>query len=180
MLLKDIVAERTSAAAEAVKLREEFNAAIARIEARIARLNEAENLVMVGLDFARIERARKLVYVNGKVTQPNAGFDGRGDGSGARARLVEQAKEQIVLGGGRLRTEYFGIKNYEAFGDQREDHRYGYGPRHGSTVFSVGLVDEVRSREDICPLRAEEIEDALYFLTALPTIEKAAQKDRAA
>lgn len=33
---------------------------------------------------------------------------------------------------------YYGIKNYASFGDQREDHEYGYGPRHGTIVFSIG------------------------------------------
>jgi hypothetical protein len=37
-----------------------------------------------------------------------------------------------------LKTEYLGIKNYAAFGDQREDHTYGMGPRHGTIVFSIG------------------------------------------
>jgi len=47
-------------------------------------------------------------------------------------RLIQQDPENA------MRTEYLGIKNYAAFGDQREDHTYGMGPRHGSIVFSIG------------------------------------------
>jgi hypothetical protein len=36
-----------------------------------------------------------------------------------------------------MRKNYIGIKNYASFGDQREDHTYGYGPRHGSIVFRI-------------------------------------------
>lgn len=57
-----------------------------------------------------------------------------------------------------LRSEYFGIKNYEAFGDQREDHRYGFGPAHGHIVFSIGRVDHSGGK----PLDA----DAIYLLEA--------------
>ena len=39
---------------------------------------------------------------------------------------------------GALKKGYVGIKNYASFGDQREDHEYGFGPRHGSIVFSIG------------------------------------------
>ena len=36
-----------------------------------------------------------------------------------------------------LKKQYVGVKNYASFGDQREDHEYGFGPRHGSIVFSI-------------------------------------------
>jgi len=35
------------------------------------------------------------------------------------------------------RKEYFGIKNYAGFGDQRCDCEQGYGPTHGSIVFEI-------------------------------------------
>lgn len=36
-----------------------------------------------------------------------------------------------------LVDQYLGIKSYAHFGDQREDHSYGMGPRHGSIVFRI-------------------------------------------
>lgn len=37
-----------------------------------------------------------------------------------------------------LAKNYLGIKNYAACGDQRADCEYGYSPKHGSIVFSIG------------------------------------------
>lgn len=37
----------------------------------------------------------------------------------------------------KLAGEYIGVKQYAGFGDQREDHQEGYGPKHGSIVFRI-------------------------------------------
>ena len=56
------------------------------------------------------------------------------------------------------KEDYYGIKNYAGFGDQREDHKYGYGPRHGSIVFSIGRGGGYNStRKDVY------VEFLLYF-----------------
>jgi len=61
-------------------------------------------------------------------------------GSG-RQKMIEEAIKQIIEYPSKaLIGEYLGMKNYAGFGDQREDHRYGMGPRHGSIVFSIGRV----------------------------------------
>ena len=102
-----------------------------------------------------------------------------GNNGATRSKIVEDAKVELAGGGGKLWEQYLGAKNYDGFGDQREDHRYGYGPRHGSIVFSVGLAPEVRAR-GVAFLQSEEIEDALYLLAALPTIEAALREECAA
>lgn len=43
-----------------------------------------------------------------------------------------------------LVKEFMGVKNYDGFYHQRTDCQYGYGPRHGSIVFSIGLSRNVR------------------------------------
>lgn len=40
-----------------------------------------------------------------------------------------------------LAEQYLGMKNYAGFGDQRSDHQYCYGPKHGTIVFSIGRAD---------------------------------------
>lgn len=177
MLLKDIFTERRELIAAMDKRREEFDAALKTAQTRLAELRDAERLVLLGLDYARIERGRKIVAVLGKVSQPNSGFDG--NNGATRSKIVEDAKVELAGGGGKLWEQYLGAKNYDGFGDQREDHRYGYGPRHGSIVFSVGLSAEVRGR-GVAFLRPEEVEDALYLLAALPSIEAALREERAA
>lgn len=76
-----------------------------------------------------------------------------------RNSLIEEAiaaiqKDPLAA----LREHYFGIKNYAAFGDQREDHQYGYGPKHGSIVFRIGRADPGNGK----PLD----NDAIYYLEA--------------
>ena len=61
---------------------------------------------------------------------------------------------------GKLATEFFGTKNYDRWYHQRYDCRYGAGPRHGTTVFSIGLHLEVRDTE----LTPEQVDAALYIL----------------
>lgn len=57
---------------------------------------------------------------------------------GMRNELIEEAIRRIQMDGTvALQSQYMGIKNYAHFGDQREDHDYGYGPRHGSIVFAI-------------------------------------------
>lgn len=46
---------------------------------------------------------------------------------------------------GCLTDQFYGVKNYDGFYHQRTDCEYGYGPRHGSIVFAIGLCLHVRS-----------------------------------
>lgn len=82
--------------------------------------------------------------------------------------VVAAAVSDIAAGAPILRTNYIGVKNYEGFHHQREDHKYGYGPRHGSIVFSVGLTDPVRKRlAEGGELTAEEQDAVIVYLTNL-------------
>lgn len=75
-----------------------------------------------------------------------------------RPALIEEAIQRIQADAKTaMRHEYLGIKNYASFGDQREDHRYGFGPKHGAIVFEIGRTSELQ--RDV-PLDA----DAIYLL----------------
>lgn len=77
-------------------------------------------------DVNRCRKAMKDLIIRGVPDTPQ------------RLRLIEDAIRQIQHDPVKaLAGEYLGIKNYAGFGDQREDHRYGMGPRHGTIVFSV-------------------------------------------
>lgn len=98
---------------------------------------------MVAIDIDRCRRGMRQLSVRGVP----------------RAGLIATAIGMIQTNANTaLRQEYLGIKNYEAFGDQREDHRYGFGPKHGSIVFSIGRV----SPSNGPPLD----DDAIYLLEA--------------
>ena len=63
---------------------------------------------------------------------------GRPDGT-IRQQAIERAICAIGQDGATaIRDQYIGVKNYAHFGDQREDHPYGYGPKHGTIVFKIG------------------------------------------
>ena len=58
-----------------------------------------------------------------------------------REKAIDDAIAWIQKDGvGALGVEYIGVKNYAGFGDQREDHGYCYGPKHGTIVFEIGRV----------------------------------------
>lgn len=90
-----------------------------------------------------------------------------------RPALIEEAIAAIQRDPtGAFIERYFGIKNYSSFGDQREDHQYGFGPKHGSIVFSIGRTDA--SREKRRPLDA----DAVYLLEAYRDFTPVKWEDR--
>lgn len=80
--------------------------------------------------------------------------------------LITDAKQDLATGCKKLKTVYFGQKRYEGF-DQREDHKYGYGPRHGYIYQSIGLKNPERELSD------EQIEACLYTLENIDVVLKA-------
>jgi len=74
-----------------------------------------------------------------------------------REALIESAIKVLQTHPETFAEEkYFGIKNYASFGDQREDHPYGSGPRHGTIVFSIG-----RNRDNYKPEHAAKYIEVL-------------------
>lgn len=55
-----------------------------------------------------------------------------------RKRAIEDAIASIQTDGeAALKERYIGVKRYAGFDDQRSDHPSGYGPSHGTIVFSI-------------------------------------------
>lgn len=77
--------------------------------------------------------------------------------------LVDDAKRDVATGCNNLKHKYIGQKRYDGF-DQREDHRYGYGPRHGYIYQSIGLVNPKE------PLNEEQAETCLYLLENIDAV----------
>lgn len=157
------ITEWTSKRADAVKRHaEELRA----LDWEIAEATRQRNLLIEGLDAAKIELAEHVIYVSGDYGR--AGQD--------RAGCREEAIQALLAGGGRLRTEYCGTKNYDGWRGQGSNHAYGMGPRHGSIVFAIGLQPHARARD----LGADEIDAAVYYLRNLERIQDASRKARAA
>lgn len=135
----------------------------------LARLDAKAAMVAANLDVDRIQRALDVINIRGEAWAGPAHDPVNRD----RLRVVDDAIADLAAGAPRLRNVYFGTKDYDRFVDQRCDCDYGYGPKHGWIVFSVGLCR--RHRQPTW----EQIEDALYLLHAFEhgTI-KAADLDR--
>lgn len=83
----------------------------------------------------------------------------------------------MAEGGGNLRRKFFGTKDYDRWSDQRCDCAYGYGPRHGTIVFSVGLDRQFRDRWAAGEMDPGDIDAALYYLNNLKAVQEAENTD---
>ena len=169
--LAEIIQRRDIIAAQRLEAERAHMAFLKANDKELRELQFAESLIAAGVDLERIARGALVVHAHGSLRERS----GRGSDAGdRRAKVVADAKTAIAAGGGALQHEYLGVKNYDSFGDQRCDCQYGFGPTHGSIVFSIGLTRAAREQlEEGRALSPEQIEDALYLLANLASIEKA-------
>jgi hypothetical protein len=113
------------------------------------------------LDEDKILHAEHVIYVRGAYASAGA----------ERGTAMSNAKAALLAGGGTLKDEYQGTKDYAHWHGQWQSHRYAYGPKHGSMIFEIGLTGEARKREG--KLTDDEIEACLYYLTNLERIQSA-------
>lgn len=173
--LTDAVQRQLALQTELKALKEETADRIKALEAQIVACQRFREFSGEGLDQEKIALAQTVVSVFGRYE----------DGGKDRDSVLSDAIRQFATGApvrqryGDLWHVYFGTKNYADWRGQREDHDYGYGPRHGATVFAIRLRDEVRKAPQY-NLTAEQIEACIYFLTNLPRVEAAEKRARAA
>lgn len=141
---------------------------LADLDRQIAAQDRIIALAGDGLDLGKIAIAERFLLIRGKIADARVGRDG--GSATARSEVKRDAILDLAAGGARLGREAFGVKNYEGFGDQRNDSEYGMGPRHGSIVFSIGLAPDARKPDY---LDAEQIEAAVYYLHNLAAIQAA-------
>lgn len=149
-------------------IKDRFNASSEALRQALVEAKTRANLASKGIDAAKIDLAKTILVISG--TYKGGGSD--------RASVISSAIKQLATGEG-LNHEYSGLwhntlgtKSYDRWHGQRSDHPYGYGPKHGSIIFSVGLTKGVREKtfSDIPP---EAIEAALYYLSNIEAIEAA-------
>lgn len=145
--IKSQIAEQSRLLADA---RAKYEQIQRELEGTINDLQSQYQVALDGHDIDRINEARKILYIRG---------DGKlcGDDMSAinDAILWLSGTE---LPGRSLRAEYFGTKNYDRWCHQRSDHSYGYGPRHGYTVFAIGL------RNPMANLTDKQRDSCIYYL----------------
>lgn len=154
---------------EATKLEAE------RLRAEIR--SRAKTLAMAGdgLDEAKIEMAKTVVYVRGQ-------YDKAGDD---RTSVINDVIRQLSTGD-PIRPHYgdiwhvaFGTKNYDGWRGQRCDSEYGYGPKHGSICFQIGLTEDLRKMGSAA-LTPERVEAAIYYVVNIARVQAAEAKAKAA
>lgn len=151
----------------------EASARHSAMAARIARYKQDLGRASLGLDLDKIAEAETVLAVRGAFAK--AGAERESARQDAIKWLAAQAGGDPCSERLNLRAEYFGTKSYDRWHGQREDHAYGYGPRHGSTIFEIGLRNDARKRD----LTPAEVEAAIYYLLNLEAIQgKAAEASR--
>lgn len=143
--------------------------ASAKLRAELARkvtsIKEAIGLQSAGLDEAKIVTAETVLFIDGLYS----------DGGADRASCVDDAIKQFATAAALgpykdLWRNYFGTKRYDGWYGQRSDHPYGYGPKHGSIIFSVGVKNGLRKAQ--ADLTADEVEACIYYLSNLERIQE--------
>jgi len=119
---------------------------------KIDDLLKRKELLLMNIYADKIEIGQSLLYV--KVSA--RGF----------SDLINLAIKDLASGCNYMKNQYYGAKDYGGFSGQREDHRYGYGPRHGHIVFALGIKEPSRK------LTKYEIDCCLYYLCNFFTVHE--------
>jgi len=61
---------------------------------------------------------------------------------------INAAIDELRRDGDYMTRGYFGVKQYDQWDSQVENHPYNYGPRHGSIWFSIGFQRPYRDAEN--------------------------------
>jgi hypothetical protein len=148
-------------------LRKEFAAQEKLLLASISSNQALISLTESQVDIAKTQLAETIIYVS-KYT-----------GVGDQKSCIDDAIKQFATGKpnseeySNLWKTTLSTKNYDSWSSQRSDHAYGYGPRHGSINFSVGLTQVFRdSKRKYVDLTPEEIEAVIYYLTNVKKIQE--------
>lgn len=116
------------------------------VDREIAEAKHHLELVEAGLAPEMIETAEKIIFISGDTKMAAGG-------------ALEDAINDVAAGFDKLRKECIGAKRYDRF-HQRCDVEYGFGPKHGTIVFAVGMTDECRGQS----FTPEEIEACVRYL----------------
>jgi len=133
----------------------EYKETLESMNAELKTLEDELKMRYEGIQPDYIKIAREVLYVDGIEHL----------GEGETRSCVSDAVQDILDGFKKLKREYFGAKNYDRWVGQRSDHEYGYGPRHGSIIFKIGLTTEYRNAVE--QITEEQINACLYYLRNL-------------
>lgn len=128
------------------------------LRAEIGELERLYNLAVNNIDVEAILKAESVLSI-GVIKD----FPSGDDLSCVEDAIKYMAGTLEITSWNDMKNTTYSTKNYSGWYHQREDHQYGYGPRHGSTVFSIGLKPEYRTAE----LTQEQRNACIYMLESL-------------
>lgn len=156
MNLTELVQKLSEAKKKKLQLMNQYQINLSSINSEISTISKHLSITNVGLDLEMVNRGMLVIEF------------GETKGIDERNKCVNDAISDLAGGAKKLNERYFGTKDYAHWNDQREDHEYGYGPKHGSIVFRVGLRREYLRKE----LTPEDIECAIYCLLNINKINE--------
>ncbi|MEN0087609.1 MAG: hypothetical protein AAF737_04140 [Pseudomonadota bacterium] len=157
---------KLKASREAAAAKAHYEALAVKAQEAGKNYREAVAVKQTGLDRPKIDEALSVLEIRG--TYDRAGNE--------RASALSDAICDVADGCQKLRQSYLGTKSYDRWHGQRSDHPYGYGPTHGSTIFSIGLRREYRDAD----LSNAQIDACIYLLENLQTFQAAQREAEAA
>ena len=169
--LSALIGDRRKYREEIAELKKKFEQELAVLTAELNSIQSMIHMEAASLDLDKIKLAETVIYiyVSGK-------YGPYGDDQDAVNEAIEDIADGCrKTGYGHLRTEYFGTKNYGRWFHQGSNHEYGFGPRHGSIVFAIGLKPDIRKRlSEGGSLSEAERDAAIYYLLNLKKVTESA------
>ncbi|HHX31451.1 MAG TPA: hypothetical protein GX712_02540 [Bacteroidales bacterium] len=162
--LHEIVKERFTKQNELSQKTEAFKKEQAKLNSEIQELLRLENVAHNGLDLDKIQIAEKLIWIRGNPFGKTSDVTKFGGIVIAECAIIDIAEDCK-----KMRTQFFGNKKYEGF-YQRCDCEYGYGPRHGSIVDRIGLIDKEHQFTD------DEKDACIYYIKNYNAVKEAKAK----
>lgn len=159
MTLAQIEIGRVETLMKLKQLREKSRWQEKDLEDEILELDRLEKLLLNGLDLNLIQLAEHVVKI--RMSSPLQGDD---------SAEIHSAIADLATGAHSMRTGFFGTKNYDRWDHQGQGlTSYGYGPKHGSIVFAIGLQEchQMRNGETPRALTDDEINAGIYMLKML-------------
>lgn len=156
MTFQQIILKQNELKTELTSLKKEYETKFNNLDREISELERLKEIAVTGVDVDKVKNAEEVIRLEGKIGYYD---EGKFIKYPKRVDAINDAINDIASGCKKIRNEYFGVKDYSGFGDQRSNCEYGYSPRHGSIVFKVGLKSDRKIE-----LTEEMINDCIYYL----------------
>lgn len=159
MRLKDIELRINEMKNEIDNIKNNYKKELSTAESLLLHFEQMKILYLENIDISTYNNAKRFIEIKGLHRY----------GEGETSDVVRQLIHDISNNKLNILKQYYGAKDYAGFVCQASNHNYGYGPSHGSIVFSIRATDAWRKGE-ISPTD-DDIDNILYVLENLKKIK---------